>query len=366
VSSSADKSVPFAAGSSRASAATSTGLQSGVDAVTHPISKCIISVLQNAVDVCDYERYFSDSDEIEAEDAPFDSVPSSYLPVSTRRQFNSFQVLVFTFFFSFDALSLFCDFVSQYISKPIHRIIEPFQMRCDSTYGFPDPTCLSVHRPDFLWLDACKLQYVLDEEVRTHRELFCKIMIEELRDLSRLSSLPYLSKSDMIKELKAPIFGLLPLFQEELEVLSSNLDKITDSVALPAPSNFMQNRVRSEGGNYFSSLGDETGVSLALKNSWKRKLQAIVHYDVVDNEREQAFHDRMINALELLHGQSRLERLRGDDWFKYWSSYSFGQCLDTNLRGIIKNMALEVVSLNPAFDGRKFGLIAYEAVAAAR
>lgn len=239
-------------------------------------------------------------------------------------------------------------------------------MRCDSDHGFPDPACVSVDRPDFVWLDAVKLQYVLDDEVRAHRDLFCKIMIEELRDLGRQSSLPYLSKSDLIKELEAPIFGLLPLFQEELEVLSSNMEKITDSLTFPASSVGMQNRVRSEGGSYFSSPGDETGVSLALKNSWKRKLQAVVHYDVVDDEREQKFHDRMIKALNELHGQSRLERLRGDDWFKYWASYSFEQCLDTNLRGIIKNMALEVVSLNPAVDGRKFGLIADEAAAASR
>ena len=76
-------------------------MQSGPQSAIPSISKCIRSVLQDVVDICDSERYFSDSDEVEAEVVPVHSAPSSSLPVSTRRQFNSFQVFVFTFFFLF-------------------------------------------------------------------------------------------------------------------------------------------------------------------------------------------------------------------------------------------------------------------------
>jgi hypothetical protein len=86
-------------------------VQSGPESAIPSISKCIRSVLQDVVDMCDSERYFSDSDEVEAEVVPVHSAPSSSLPVSTRRQFHSFQVFVFKFCFFFLYMKYSFNFV---------------------------------------------------------------------------------------------------------------------------------------------------------------------------------------------------------------------------------------------------------------
>jgi hypothetical protein len=167
-----------------------------------------------------------------------------------------------------------------------------------------------------------------------------------------------------MKELEAPRFELIPLFEEELRVLRSNLKSRSELLQSSESSCSLYTHIFSEGGNYFSSVADERHVSLQLKNSWKCKLVAKVPYRVVNSEREQNFHDRIIQALECLHNQSRLDRLQGDQWRSHWISYSFDRCPDMRARGMMKNIAIEVVALNPAIAGRQFSLAADEAYAA--
>jgi hypothetical protein len=255
--------------------------------------------------------------------------------------------------------------VLQNLPSPFLKDVEPFQLRLSSVSPFPDPSCISELGPDFLWLDAVKLRYVLEDEASKHKNMFCHLMIEELHELKRQSNMPYLSKSDLLKELESPRFGLLPMFREELDLLSSNLNTRSEVVAQAQRlSGNLQNHFIGEGGNYFCAVGDETSVSVHLKESWKRKLEAKVHYSVVNSERERSFHDRIIQALERLHSQSRLDYLHGKHWRMYWDACSFEQCQDVKVRGMIKNIALEAVALNPAISGKQFSVVADEAKAA--
>ncbi len=240
----------------------------------------------------------------------------------------------------------------------------PYQMRYDSACEFPNPVCIPDHGPEILWLDAVKLQHTLKYEVAKHTDMLCRLMIEEMKVLKSQSNLPLLSKDELMKELEAPRFDLMPLFEEELRVLRSNLKSRSELLQLSLSNSSAFTHIISEGGNYFSSVGSETDVFLHLKDSWKSKLLSKVPYSVVDSERERIFHDRIIKAFEWLHNQSRLDRLQGEQWRSHWVTHSFDQCPDMQARGMMKNIIAQMVQLNPAIDGKHFSLAANEARAA--
>ena len=123
------------------------------------------------------------------------------------------------------------------------------------------------------------------------------------------------------------------------------------------------NRVISEGGNYFTPLGHDTSLPHHLKDSWRSKLEAKVQYDSGGTVRERNFHQKLTHALEYLHVQSRLENLNGEHWRDYWSSFPFEKCENIRSRGMIKNIAIEVVMLNPAIGGSQFSALADKAAA---
>jgi len=237
-------------------------------------------------------------------------------------------------------------------------------MRSDFSDVFPDPDCVFDGRLDVLWLDCVKLRRILDEETAYHFDLFCTMMIDELHELKRQSNLPYLSKSDLMRELEDPKFGLVPFYQEELRVLGSNLQAGDGIVHAYSQRSLSQNHPICDGGNYFTSVGHETGLSPHLKDSWRYKLETKVQYGTTGSERERNFRDAMISALELLHSRSRLDNLNGEQWRNYWRSFGFEKCEDIKTRGMIKNIAVEVVSLNDV-GGSQFSELADKALSGA-
>ncbi len=249
--------------------------------------------------------------------------------------------------------------------KPILREVVPFQYLSDPKHGFPDPSCVFAERAEILWLDAVKLRHVLDHETAAHRDIFCSYMIKELHLLSNQSNLPYLSKVELLRYLEDPRFALLPTFEEELRMLASNLKTKNDFSQSNHAYN-LQNRIVSEGGNFFSAKGSTTtgtDVSLQLKHHWKSQLASKVQYSVSESDREKEFQDQMMKALEFLHNQSRLEHLNGDQWRRFWKSHSFENFKfpDIRVRGMITNIAMEVVSSNSSIFGRHFKAVLDEA-----
>jgi hypothetical protein len=244
------------------------------------------------------------------------------------------------------------------------REFQPFQMRSEIRDIFPDPECISDERQDILWLDCVKFRRILDNETAEQREILCKLMIEELHELKRQSNLPHLSKNDLIQELKSPRFGLFPCYQEELCVLASNLQFRADIAHDFSQTNIPPlNRPVCEGGNYFTPVGHETVLPPHLVDSWRSKLEVKVQYGNHGSERERKFQEKMIYALEQLHKQCRLEHLNGCQWRNYWSSFSFEKCTSIRTRGMIKNLATEVVMLNSAIGGSTFSALADRIIA---
>ena len=238
-------------------------------------------------------------------------------------------------------------------------------MQCDPKYDFPNPGCVYAEHSEIRWLDAVKLRHALDHDAVKHRDMFCTFAIKEMHELKRQSMLPHLSKIDLIKKLEAPGLGLVPDFTEELQMLSLNLK---------TRSELLQENLRSknnesmptmgEGGSFFSCLGDGIAVTDQMKQSWKCKLAAKVHYSAPNSEREQTFHDRMIAALETLHKQSWLEHAGVEQWHLHWSEHAFHQC-EAHDRGMIKNITMEVFASNLSVCGTHFSRSADEAAAAA-
>ena len=72
----------------------------------------------------------------------------------------------------------------------------------------------------------------------------------------------------------------------------------------------------------------------------------------------------MISALEFLHSRSRLDYLNGEQWRNYWRSFAFEKCDDIKTRGMIKNIAIEVVLLNEV-GGSQFSDLADKALSGA-
>ena len=254
----------------------------------------------------------------------------------------------------------------QHPQKPFLREVVPFQYPSDPTggfRGFPDPLCVFAERSEVCWLDAVKLRHVLDHETATHRDMFCNYMIKELHLLSNQSNLSYLSKIELLRNLEDPKFAMLPTFEEELRMLASNLKTKSDFSQSNHAYN-LHNRFVSEGGNFFSATGSTTtgtDISLQLKHHWKSQLASKVKYSTAESDREKKFQDQMMNALEFLHKQSRLEHLNGDQWRSFWKSHSFEKFSDIQVRGMITNIAMEVVSLNSSIFGRHFRAVVDEA-----
>jgi hypothetical protein len=251
----------------------------------------------------------------------------------------------------------------QHPLKPVLREVVPFQYLSDPKQGFPDPLCVFSERVEVRWLDAVKLRHVLDHETATHRDMFCNYMIKELHLLSNQSNLPYLSKAELLRNLEDPKFALLPTFEEELRMLASNLKTKSDFLQSSHAYN-LHNRIVSEGGNFFSAPGSTTtgtDISPQLMHHWKSQLASKVQYSVAESDREKQFQDQMMKALKCLHNQSRLEHLNGDQWRGFWKSHSFEKFFDIQVRGMITNIAMEVVSLNFSIFGRHFMAVLDEA-----
>ncbi len=242
------------------------------------------------------------------------------------------------------------------------RDVVPFQYLSDSKHGFPHPLRVFEERPEVLWLDAVKLRHTLDHETASYRDMFCDYMIKELHELSNQSNLPYLSKVELLRNLEDPKFAILPEFEEELRMLADNLKSKSDFLQSSHAYN-LHNRFLCEGGNYFSSAGSiaSADMSLQLKHRWKSQLAGKVQYSIAESDRERKFQDQMINALEFLHNQSRLEGLNGDQWRSYWMSHSFDKFPDIQTRGMVANIATEVISLNSSIFGRHFSAVVDEA-----
>jgi len=255
-------------------------------------------------------------------------------------------------------------FPLQIVHKPMLRDFEPFQVQCDHKHDFPNPACISEEHPEMRWLDAVKLRHNLVNDVIVHRNKFCALATDELRELKRQSMLPHLSRGDLIKELQAPCFDLLPVFKDELQMLASNLKTRSQLVQehLQSKSNEVVPSM-GEGGNFFSSVGDGIDVTEQLKHSWKSKLATKVEYNVQNSERERNFHDRMIAALEKLHNQSLLDHLDTELWPVHWSTRAFVHCKDVTARdlGMIQDITVQVFASNSLICGRHLSKVADKA-----
>jgi hypothetical protein len=239
--------------------------------------------------------------------------------------------------------------------------MQPFQFRSDRQDTFPEPECISQKRQDVLWLNCVQLRFDLDNETEELEEMFCKLMIQEMHELKRQSNLPYLSRNEFMRELEAPRFGLFPIYQEELNVLASNLQSSELIHALSQASPRFQHLHVADGGNYFTPLGHTTDSPSVLKDSWRSILEDKVQFSNFGSERERHFQEKMINALEFLHKQSRLERLNGEQWRNYWISFAFEKCESKRTRGMLKNIALELVMMNAEIGGSHFSKLADKA-----